>query len=125
MKGLQLKRILVIPALLVLAACTGSGTASDLAITTNFSPNPPKQGSEEIVVTLKDASGNPVTGASVKITSTMPSMSMTGPRADAKDNGDGTYTANLVLQYATRWSFDVSAAANGKTTTAEVTQDVK
>ena len=120
-----MKRSLAVLTLLILAACSGGGTSSDLAITTAFSPNPPKQGSEAIVVTLKDASGKPVTGATVKVTSTMPSMSMAGPSADAKDNGDGTYTANMVLQYATSWTFDVSAAVNGKTTTAEVKQDVK
>lgn len=120
-----MKRYLAVPALLILAACSGAGTSSDLAITTTFSPSPPKQGSEMIVITLKDASGKPVSGATVKVTSTMPSMSMSGPSADAKDNGDGTYAATLVLQYATTWTFDVSAAVNGKTTTTEVRQDVK
>ena len=119
-----MKYLLAIPTLIVLAAC-GGGASSDIAISTAFSPSPPKQGSEAIVVTLKDSAAKPVTGALVKITSSMPSMSMAGPSVDAKDNGDGTYTANIVLQYATSWTFDVSATANGKTTSAEVKQDVK
>lgn len=119
-----MKYLLGIPALIVLAAC-GGGIASDPTITASFSPSPPKQGSEAIVVTLKDSAAKPVTGASVKITSSMPSMSMAGPSVDAKDNGDGTYTANIVLQDATSWTFDVSATINGKTTNAEVKQDVK
>ena len=120
-----MKRFLFIATVLVLAACGGGGTSSDLAISTTFSPNPPKQGSETIVVTLKDAAGKPVTGATVKVTSAMPSMSMAGPSVDAKDNGDGTYAANMILRYSTSWTFDVSAAVNGKTTTSEVKQDVK
>lgn len=120
-----MKRFLAIPALLVLGACGGRSAPSDLAITTSFSPNPPKQGSDVIVVSLKDGDGKPVTGATVKITTTMPSMSMTGPNAVAKDNGDGTYTANMVLQYATGWTFDISAAAGGKSGATQVKQDVK
>lgn len=119
-----MKLLLAIPALIVLASC-GSGTSSDLAIATSFSPNPPKQGSEAIVVTLRDTSRKPVVGATVKIASSMPSMSMAGPSVDARDNGDGTYMASINLQYATNWTFEISAIANGKTTNAEVKQDVK
>jgi hypothetical protein len=50
---------------------------------------------------------------------------MSGPSVTAKDNGDGTYSARLALEYATSWQFTVSAKASGKTGTAKVTADVK
>lgn len=96
-----------------------------LTIGTAFSPDPPKQGPQTITVTVKDASGAAVKGARVKISSSMPSMSMAGPSLSAQDNGDGTYTGHVNLNYATRWSFQISAAANNKTVVSEVNQDVK
>lgn len=94
-------------------------------IVTAFTPNPPKKGTDTLTVTLKDGSGAPVKGATVKIDTAMPSMSMSGPSVSAKDNGDGTYAARLSLQYATGWRFAISAKAAGKTGTAQVTTDVK
>jgi len=96
-----------------------------IAIDTTFSPNPPKKGAETLTVTLKDAAGAALKGATVKINTTMPSMSMSGPSAMAKDNGDGSYTARLTLKYATRWQFAISANAAGKKGISQVIADVK
>jgi len=96
-----------------------------LAITTTFNPDPPRQGTEALTLAVKDATGAPVKGAAVKITTQMPSMSMSGPGATAADNGDGTYSASLSLQYATSWHFIITASADGKTARSEVVQDVK
>jgi YtkA-like len=96
-----------------------------LAISAAFNPDPPRQGSEAITVAVKDAAGAPVKGAVVKITTQMPSMSMSGPGATAADNGDGTYSASLSLQYATSWHFIIAASADGRTVRSEVVQDVK
>ncbi|MHB8703587.1 MAG: FixH family protein [Candidatus Tyrphobacter sp.] len=94
------------------SAATG---AQDIAITAAFTPDPPRKGVDILTLTLKDATGAPVKGASVRIDTTMPSMSMSGPTFTAKDNKDGTYTAQLALQYATTWRFAISAgAASGK-----------
>jgi len=99
--------------------------AGPFSIATQFSPDPPKQGPETITVTVKDASGNPVKGAAVKIVTKMPTMSMSGPTLTATDNGDGTYAAQTNLNYATQWTFDVAVSAGGKRGVAHVTQDVK
>jgi len=104
---------------------TQAQTAGAFSVATQFSPDPPKQGPETITVTVKDTSGNPVKGAAVKIVTKMPTMSMTGPKLVATDNGDGTYAAQTNLNYATQWTFDVSISAGGKTAVAHVTQDVK
>lgn len=127
--------ITLVAAALLIAGCsskdkesqTSSASAGpqDIAITTAFTPDPPQKGRETLRVTLKDGSGAPVKGATVKIDTTMPSMSMKGPSVAARDNGDGTYTAQLTLQYATDWQFAVSAKAAGKKGVAQVTADVK
>jgi len=132
-------RRLILPILIIatLAACTSKSdtsssatttpaqTAGGFSVATQFSPDPPKQGPETITVTVKDASGNPVKGAIVKIASTMPSMSMTGPTLTGTDNGDGTYASQTNLNYATQWVFNIAVSANGKHGTVHVTQDVK
>jgi len=120
----------------LLAACTSKSDTSSTTITktqsaggfsvaTQFLPDPPKQGSETITITVKDAAGSAVKGATVKIASNMPAMSMSGPTLTASDNGDGTYSAQTNLNYATQWTFDIAISANGKRGTARVTQDVK
>ena len=120
-----------------IAACTSKSETSSsttamqaqiagpFSVATQFSPEPPKQGPETITVTVKDASGTAIKGATVKIVTKMPTMSMTGPMLAATDNGDGTYAAQTNLNYATQWTFDVSVSAGGKSGVAHVTQDVK
>ncbi len=111
----------------LLVACAGGAHngSANLAMSTVFAPDPPKRGSEAITIALKNSDGSPVNGARVKIATTMPSMSMSGPDAIAKDNGNGTYTATIVLQYATDWTFAVTATKNGETATSEIKQTVK
>jgi YtkA-like/Invasin, domain 3 len=134
MKGLPVfKKVLVLAIVMSLAACSAktgdanastSGDPGTLAVTAAFTPDPPTQGSDTITVTLKDASGNPVHGAQVKIATNMPTMSMKGPDLTPKDNGDGTYTTSAKLDYNTKWSFVISADANGQHATTTVEKDV-
>jgi len=132
------KRLIAAIALAVaLTACSSKDTSSssttttaaqqagDFTISTQFSPDPPKQGPETITIGIKDASGNAVKGAAVTIATTMPSMSMSGPTLTASDNGDGTYSAQTNLNYATGWTFDIRAKAGSKTGRISVKMDVK
>jgi nitrogen fixation protein FixH len=133
------RRLIVSAALIAsLAACSSKSetsssttmtsqaqTAGVFSVATQFSPDPPTQGPQTITVTVKDASGNPVKGATVKIGSKMPAMSMTGANLTATDNGDGTYAAQTNLNYATQWVFEIAVSAAGKSGTVHVTQDVK
>ena len=102
-----------------------SQQAGDFTISTTFSPDPPKQGAETLTIALKDTAANPVKGAAVTIATSMPSMSMTGPTLTATDNGDGTYSAQTNLNYATQWTFDILAKAGTKTGKLTVKADVK
>ena len=107
------------------ASAAASQAAGDFNVTTQFSPDPPKQGSETITFTIKDASGNPLKGAIVSVATNMPKMSMVGPKLSANDNGDGTYAVQTNLNYATQWTFDVNVAAAGKTGVAHLVADVR
>jgi ABC-type glycerol-3-phosphate transport system substrate-binding protein len=108
------------------ASTSSSATASgELTMTTSFSPNPPKQGPETITVTVKNATGDTVKGATVKIKTNMASMSMSAPTLTATDQGDGTYVARTKLDYATTWTFDVSARADGKSGEMRTTSEIK
>ena len=126
----------VVALAIALAACSNkdsknssngsSAPGSDLKVSTAFSPDPPRQGPEAITVTVKDADGNAIRGATVAITTNMPSMSMKGPKLSAQDNGDGTYSARTNLNYATSWTFDVKVtSSDGKTGSAHMETAVK
>lgn len=131
-----MNRNLVLGAALIvaLAACssktettttTQSQPAGTFTVATTFAPDPPVKGPETLTFAIKDAAGAPIKGATVKVTSNMPSMSMAGPTLAPTDNGDGTYSVQTNLNYATQWTFDVAVSANGQSGTAHVTQDVK
>lgn len=120
----QLPLVLSLFAILV-AGCAGKTMQNALSVALSFAPNPPAKGLDTLTVNVRDASGNPVTGARVRIKTTMPSMSMSGPAFTLADNGAGTYSVRGNLLYATTWVFDVTATNNGATGNAHVTQVVK
>ncbi|HVS45753.1 MAG TPA: FixH family protein [Verrucomicrobiae bacterium] len=120
-----MKRLLTLATLSLLAACGGGHSANALSIATTFSPDPMRQGTETLTVHLQDANAQAVKGAVVKVTTTMPMMSMSGPSVVAVDKGDGAYTATFVVQYATKWVFAITATQGDKTASATVNRDAK
>ncbi|GAC1306738.1 MAG: hypothetical protein NVS2B3_04160 [Vulcanimicrobiaceae bacterium] len=122
---------------LVVAASLGSAVTqtpaqaaqtqqSMLAVDATFSPNPPTaKGTEKIVVRVRDASGKPVSGATVKIATSMPTMSMKGESVIARERGHGAYAADVRLNYATKWAFDITANAKGRSATAHIEAEIK
>jgi len=52
-------------------------------------------------------------------------ISMAGPKLTAQDNGDGTYSAQTNLNYATTWTFAVTASGMGQTGSATSKLDIK
>ncbi len=118
-------------AVVLVAATPAMGFAADskpvasLLVTAAFNPAPPKQGMETITVIVKDATGTPVNGATVKIASNMPAMSMSGATLTARQTGSGTYSTKLNLNFATMWTFDVTATAGGKRGKTRLSADVK
>lgn len=97
-----------------------------LAVDATFSPNPPTaKGTEKIIVSVRDTFGRPVSDATVKISTSMPTMSMKGSEFVARDGGHGTYTADAKLGYPTRWAFDITAASKGRSGSAHLERDLK
>lgn len=114
--------LLAIAPLTVNAESSNSGA---LHVSATFRPAPPRQGAETIVVSVKDAAGKPVKAAIVKVGSSMPAMSMAGPSISAHDNGDGTYAAKTTLNFATKWSFAISATHGAQHGATVLQADVK
>ena len=114
----------VTPSLCTAAAAQTSPTR--LVVNATFTPNPPSaRGTETIVVSVRDAAGKSVSGATVEIATSMPTMSMKGARLVARESGRGTYTAHAKLGYATRWAFDIAASASGRSGMAHVEKVLK
>lgn len=102
-----------------------SSMPSTLSVAATFDPAPPKKGMETITVVVKDPTGKPVKGATVRIASNMPSMSMSGPKYVAREASNGTYATKANLNFATMWTFDINASANGRSGKARLSADVK
>jgi nitrogen fixation protein FixH len=96
-----------------------------LRVSASLKPLPARQGRAVITITVKDPAGKPIKAATVKLASSMPMMSMTGPSVTARESGPGVYTAKINLNFATMWRFDVTASGGGKTGSAHVSADVK
>lgn len=99
--------------------------AQPLNMAVSLSPNPPRQGTETVTVTLTDGAHKPVNGAHVSVAASMPTMSMAGPTVVAAPKGNGRYVAALKIAFSTRWVFMVTAKGNDKTISRTITQDVK
>ena len=133
MRGImQIRHVIVGIASLVLivplVACSSSpktpvaSTAAQAPFTVglSFDPTPPKVGTEQFTVTVSDGTGAPVTGAKVQILPSYESVpgghlipktgmgSISAP-LDAKDVGDGTYTASMDVPKAVYWTFTADA----------------
>ena len=122
MKPILFAAVLAISGLLARPVATLA--AQPLNMTVNFSPNPPRQGTESVTIGLTDGVHKPVSGAHVTIATNMPSMSMSGPTVIAASKGNGHYAASLKIAFATRWVFTIVAKSNGKTVTRTITQDI-
>jgi Cu(I)/Ag(I) efflux system membrane fusion protein/cobalt-zinc-cadmium efflux system membrane fusion protein len=97
------------------AAVAPSGTVD---IATN--PSPPRKGSNQVLVTVRDSSGKPVADAHVSVVFFMPAMAAMGMAAmrtvaTAMPKGDGTYAATINLQSGGTWNVTVVATRAGQT----------
>ena len=103
------------------SVATARTQAKTLVVGAAFNPDPPSaNGVAQIVVRVRDASGKLLSGATVTIATSMPTMSMKGADIVAHDSGRGTYTANTKLHYATKWAFDITASAKGQSGSTHV-----
>jgi Cu(I)/Ag(I) efflux system membrane fusion protein len=98
-----------------LAGCGSSKppgqSVGDYIISFQISPDPPAVGTNMFTVNLTDASGSPVTGATVKIRYSMPAMAgmpAMGDEVQARRTGDGEYKAEIDLGAGGKFPWDVT-----------------
>ncbi len=103
------------------SAAAGQPEMAEPAATVDLTttPNPPARGKNKVVMTLKDGSGKAISGAQVSITfymAAMPSMSMAAMRAqaDAKEQGEGTYSTDIDLESGGTWQVTIAVTKDGK-----------
>lgn len=100
------------------AAVRPAPTAATLTLTTD--PSPPKKGANTIRVSLKDGSGAPLGGATVRVTFFMPAMPAMGmaamrENADLAESAAGTYSGRVTLGSGGTWQVTVVAEKGGRT----------
>lgn len=99
------------------ASAAAEAPSGTIEITTK--PSPPHKGNNEVMVTVRDSSGHPVSDAQVSVVffmPAMPAMGMSAMRveAGAKPAGKGTYAATVNLPSGGTWQVTVDAAQGGK-----------
>jgi len=71
-------------------------------------------GANAVRIRIRDAAGNPVTGASVAFTYTMDMPGMAIEQARARELGDGMYEATAAFAMGGPWGLVVEIARAGK-----------
>jgi RND family efflux transporter MFP subunit len=92
-----------------------AAAAPSAAIEIAIDPSPPRKGDNQFRVTVRDASGRPVTGAGVSIAmfmAAMPSMGMSSMKvtATAKETEAGVYAAQMTIPSGGSWQMTVTAS---------------
>ena len=129
-----MKRIILIMVLLLLAANVAYAKgyevkkkAGEYDVTVTIDRNPPITGDNNVSVVVKDASGNIVKDAQVKVEYSMPAMPgmpAMNYKADAAQKGD-EYQATMGLSMSGSWNISVKISRAGKTATMRFTVDAK
>jgi hypothetical protein len=130
MRTLNLFTIFTVFAML-LTACGATSTpeaisdANGLEIRTETLPNPARVGDVEIILTIEDAGGNPVTGAIVSVYADhtdMTGMDMNG-LATEQDNGSYAILANFSM--SGNWLLKVDVKTDGILEIQEIALEIQ
>ena len=83
------------------------------------SPDPPKAGDTQFIVTVKDEQGRPVTDAEVTVgifMAAMPSMNMPAMKSDGKllHTGGGVYRGTVGVPMLGRWDCTITVLRDGQ-----------
>jgi hypothetical protein len=89
-------------------------TVGDLRVTVFPATETARVGENAIRVRIRDAAGNPVTGARVGVTYTMDMPGMTIEETRARELGDGVYEASARFTMAGPWGLVVQIERPGK-----------
>lgn len=116
---------------LLLAACSAAGTseaapaAGGLVITTEANPTPARVGDVEIILTVKDAQGNLVTGANVYVYADHTDMSGMTMNGQATDLGTGIYVIRANFSMNGNWKLKVEVNKDGQAVVQEISLVIK
>ena len=99
------------------------GALTAVLVIAPFPPVPMEEASLQL--TVRDASGQPFSGAKVLFDLTMPSMMMPRNTAEVTDQGDGVYTARVVFTMGGAWSIGTYVKRDGETAQAFYPLDIK
>lgn len=102
------------------APASVSAASSAIEITTSFEPAGPHPGKNLLTVTVKDASGTPVTGAAVKSTVAMTSMDMGTDHPVFRDAGEGRYVGTVNFAMAGPWRITLDIVPPGGAHAAKI-----
>lgn len=106
----------------VLAACGGSAepaapadssSTGEVNIAVETSPNPAAMGDVELVLTITDAQGNPIEGATVDVEVDHTDMTGMGMNGAATDQGGGRYSINANFSMSGNWKLTVYVRKDG------------
>lgn len=106
------------------AAMNAPTGAAQASIEFTSDPSPPHKGDNTFRVTLKNASGAPISGAQVTVTFFMPAMPAMGMAAmrivaNLSDKGGGMYEGAGKLESGGTWQVTILAQKNGQTIAAK------
>ena len=108
--------------LLGLASCqrasrqSEADQAPDVRVTLAVEPDPPAVGKARITITLTDAAGQPIEGATVKLRGDMTHAGMQPVLAAAGSGAEGVYPADFEWTMSGDWVVTVTAAlSDGRT----------
>jgi len=129
-----MKQMVVIMALLLFAANVAYAKgyevqkkAGEYDVLVVIDRNPPVVGDNAVSLTVKDASGNVVKDAQVKVEYSMPAMPgmpAMNYKAEAVQKGD-EYQTTMGISMAGSWNIAVKITRAGKTATMKFTVDAK
>ncbi|MEW6030287.1 MAG: FixH family protein [Chloroflexota bacterium] len=100
--------VLVLASVL-LAACGGaaepvdSTSAKPVNIVVSTNPNPAMMGDTEIILTITDADGNPIEGATVDVSADHTDMTGMGMSGLATEQGGGKYAITASFSMSGNW----------------------
>lgn len=113
----------------VLAACGGSAepaapadssSTGEAIIAMETNPNPAAMGDVELVLTITDAQGNPIEGATVDVEVDHTDMTGMGMSGAATDQGGGRYSINANFSMSGNWKLTVYVRKDG----LDIQQDI-
>lgn len=103
--------------LLLLAGCNPAGSEKpDIQVDLNLTPSPPVVGESQVDLKLASASGEPLTGAEVRLEGNMNHAGMKPSFADLEEGEPGQYSGTLEFTMGGDWFILVTAkTAAGQT----------